>query len=265
MSKYKLVWDQTGEHIYETGTKMGVIYPQVGGKYPKGTVWNGLTAVTESPSGAEPTALYADDIKYLNILSTEDYKATVEAYYYPDAFKECNGERTIAKGVNIGQQKRKPFGLSWRTTLGNDVDDADYGYKIHILYGGTAAPSQKSHKSMNNNVDAETMSWEISTVPVSVNGFEPTASIEIDSTTVDPSKLEKLEAIIYGKADELLVEQPSDWTNNYKNYFTKSSNGELVAVTGSGSAPAFTKDKYYKAGVDARLPLPDEIAAIMSA
>lgn len=199
----KIVWDQTGERYYETGVKMGVLYPQAeGGTYPKGVAWNGLTAVTESPSGAEATPLYADDIKYLNLMSVEEFGATIEAYTYPDEFAECDGSASIAKGVNIGQQKRKAFGLCYRTVLGNDVDNNDYGYKLHIIYGALAAPSEKAYASINDSPEAITMSWEVSTTPVQVKDHEPTASITIDSTKADPVKLAALEAILYGKESE---------------------------------------------------------------
>lgn len=198
----KLVWDQAGARLYETGTKKGVLYPIASGKYPKGVAWNGLTAVTESPEGAEPTALYADDIKYLNILSTEEFKATVEAYTYPDEFAACDGSAELTKGVTIGQQKRKMFGMSYVTTLGNDTDGDSHGYKIHIIYGALAAPSEKSYSSKNDSPEAVTFSWELSTTPVEVEGFEPTASLVIDSTTVESQYLSKLEEVLYGSADK---------------------------------------------------------------
>lgn len=195
-----LKWDQTGERLYETGVKKGVLYPQgENGTYPLGVAWNGLTAVTESPSGAEATPLYADDIKYLNLLSTEEFAATVEAYMYPDEFKECNGEKEIADGVTIGQQKRKAFGMCYRTVLGNDVYNDEYGYKLHIIYGALAATSEKAYSTVNDSPEPTTMSWELSTTPVSVTGGKPTASITIDSTKADPAKLAALELILYGK------------------------------------------------------------------
>lgn len=261
MSNYQLAWDQTGERLYETGVKQGVLYPQVAGKYPAGYVWNGLTAVTESPSGAEATALYADDTKYLSLVSAEEFGATIEAYMYPDEFAECDGSASIAKGVIIGQQKRKQFGLAYKTTLGNDVDNNDYGYKLHIIYNALAAPSEKAYASINDSPEAITFSWEVTTTPVSVSGFKPTASITIDSTKADPAKLAALEDILYGKAHEVLVEAPNDWDTNYAKYFTKSGD-EFIAVNGS-SAPSFEADKYYTAEVAARLPLPDEIAKLM--
>ena len=195
----KLVWDQTGERYYETGVKMGVLYPQsASGTYPKGVVWNGLTAVTESPSGAEATPLYADDVKYLNLYSAEEFGATIEAYTYPDEFAECDGSAEIATGVTIGQQNRKAFGLCYRTTIGNDTDGNDHGYKLHIIYGAMASPSEKAYATINDSPEAITFSWEITTTPVSVSGFKPTASVTIDSTKVDGTKLKQLEAILYG-------------------------------------------------------------------
>lgn len=199
----KLVWDQTGERIYETGTKNGVLYIRdSSGTYPKGVAWNGLTAVTESPSGAEATPLYADDIKYINLLSTEEFGATIEAYTYPDEFAECDGSASLSDGVYIGQQSRKIFGMSYRTIVGNDVDNNDYGYKLHIIYGALAAPSEKAYASVNDSPEALTLSWEITTTPVEVKGHKPTATVTIDSTKVDKSKLAALEAILYGSESE---------------------------------------------------------------
>lgn len=198
----RLTWDNTGERIYETGVKKGVLYPQVSGAYPKGVAWNGLTGVTENPSGAESTALYADDIKYLNLISNEEFGATIEAYTYPDEFAACDGSADLAEGVMIGQQKRQSFGLCYRTTVGNDSDGNDYGYKLHIIYGALAAPSQKGYKTINDSPEAITLSWEIKTTPVNVTGGKPTASITIDSTKTDAAKLAALEDILYGKDGE---------------------------------------------------------------
>lgn len=198
----KLIWDATGERFYETGVKMGVLYVQdTTGAYPAGVAWNGLTAVTESPSGAEASPLYADDIKYLNLMSTEEFGATVEAYTYPDEFAECDGSAELATGIMIGQQKRKTFGLCYRTVIGNDVDGNEHGYKIHIIYGALAAPSEKAYATINDSPEAITFSWELSTTPVNVTGHKPTASITIDSTKVDPEALTKLEEVLYGTAD----------------------------------------------------------------
>jgi hypothetical protein len=214
----KIIWDQTGERTYETGVKNGVLYLQeAGGAYPQGVAWNGLTAVTESPSGAEATPLYADDIKYLNLVSAEEFGATIEAYTYPDEFKACNGEAELTAGVTIGQQNRRTFGMVYKTTVGNDVDGNGYGYKLHIIYGATAAPSEKAYATINDSPEAITFSWEVKTTPVNVTGHKPTASITIDSTKADKSKLAALEEVLFGSATE-----------------------------------------------EARLPLPDEIAQIMT-
>ena len=196
----RIVWDKTGERYYETGVKMGVLYPiQTDGRYSKGVAWNGLTAVTESPSGAEPTPLYADDIKYLNLISNEEFGCTIEAYTYPDEFADCDGSAALAAGVMIGQQKRKTFGLAYRTAFGNDSDGVDHGYKLHLVYGCLAAPSEKAYATINDSPEAITFSWEVSTTPVSVTGFKPTSQITIDSTKVKPEKLTALEEILYGK------------------------------------------------------------------
>lgn len=213
----KLVWDQIGERYYETGVKQGVLYPQVAGAYPKGVAWNGLTAVTESPSGAEATPLYADDIKYLNLVSAEELGGTIEAFTYPEEFAECDGSATLAPGIYVGQQTRKTFGLSYRTVMGNDTEMNDHGYKLHLIYGALAAPSEKAYATINDSPEAITFSWEFTTTPVNVAGLKPTASITIDSTKVDKEKLAALEAILYGSED-----------------------------------------------AEARLPLPDEIATLMS-
>ena len=221
----KLVWDKTGERLYETGVKQCVLYLPTNGVYNKGVAWNGITAVNENPSGAEATALYADDSKYLNLYSVEEFGATVEAYTYPDEFAECDGSAEIAKGVMVGQQTRKTFGLCYRTTIGNDVDGNDHGYKLHIIYGAMASPSEKAYSTINDSPEAMTFSWELTTTPVTVTGKKPTASIVIDSTKCDPQKLAALEAILYGK--DATSEQAND-------------------------------------GAEPRLPLPDEIATLMA-
>ena len=199
----KLVWDQSGERYYETGVKNGVlyVYDTKQKTYGNGVAWNGLTAVTESPSGAEATALYADDIKYLNLLSTEEFGATIEAYTYPDEFAECDGSATLSEGVFIGQQKRKTFGMVYKTTLGNDTDGSDYGYKLHIIYGALAAPSEKAYATINDSPEAITFSWEVTTTPVEVTNHKPTASITIDSTKADKTKLAALEKKLFGDAE----------------------------------------------------------------
>lgn len=224
-NKKKIVWDQTGERFYETGVKNAVLYVQDNGKYPLGIAWNGITAISESPSGAEASPLYADDIKYLNLISTEEFGATVEAYTYPDEFAVCDGSAELATGVMIGQQERKQFGLCYRTVIGNDVKSNEYGYKLHIIYGALAAPSEKSYATINDSPEAITFSWELTTTPVNVTGAKPTASLVIDSTKVDPAKLAQLETILYGK--DPTTDEGDD-------------------------------------GVAARLPLPDEIKSIFA-
>lgn len=208
----KLIWDATGERLYETGVRNGVLYPlDDQGKYSKGVVWNGLTAVTESPSGAEASPLYADDVKYLNLMAAEEFGATVEAYTYPKEFEACNGSKELTAGVYVGQQDRAVFGLCYRTTIGNDVKSNAYGYKLHIIYGCLAAPSERAYSTINDSPEAITFSWEIATTPVAVEGFKPTATIIIDSTKVDAEKLAALEAKLYGSEDsEAMLPLPNE-------------------------------------------------------
>lgn len=197
-----LKWDQTGQKTYETGVKNCALYVQdSSGAYPKGVAWNGITGVTESPSGAESTKLYADDTVYANLTSAEEFGATIEAYTYPDEFAQCDGSAEIADGVLIGQQTRKVFGLAYKTTMGNDVNGNDYGYKLHIIYGGKASPSEKGYSTINDSPEAMTFSWEVTTTPVSVAGHKPTASITIDSTKADAEKLAALEKILFGSSE----------------------------------------------------------------
>ena len=208
----KIVWDETGKRLYETGVKNGVLYLLSGsGAYDNGVAWNGLISVTESPSGAEATDLYADDTKYLSLMSAETFGATVEAYTYPDEFAECDGTAEITPGVTIGQQARKTFGLCYRTAIGNDIDGADHGYKLHFIYGCKATPSDKGYSAINDSPEAITFSWTINTTPVTVEGFKPTASLVVDSTKVDSKKLAALEAVIYGsESTEARLPLPSE-------------------------------------------------------
>lgn len=204
----KIKWDETGKRLYETGVEQGVLYPQdETGNYPKGVAWNGLISVTESPSGAEATPLYADNTKYLELTSNEEFGATIEAYTYPDEFEACDGSGELAEGVTVGQQPRKPFGLCYKTVIGNDVKNNDHGYKLHLIYGAKAAPSEKAYNTINDSPEAITLSWEITTTPVNVSGFKPTAHLEIDSTAVDKSKLAQLETMLYG-GDETEAKLP---------------------------------------------------------
>lgn len=195
----RLIWDEVGQRFFETGVKNGVLYVQDDdGSYKNGVVWNGLTAVTESPSGAEETPLYADDVKYLTLRSAEEFGATVEAYTYPEEFEQCDGSASIADGVTIGQQARRAFGLCYRTSVGNDIQGQNYSYKLHLIYGCTVAPSEKSYSTINDNPEAITFSWELSTVPVPVDGFSPTASLVIDASKVDKGKMQQLEDALFG-------------------------------------------------------------------
>ena len=208
----KIVWDAIGEHTFETGVRNGVLYlKNVEGVYDTGVAWNGLTSVSESPEGAEATDLYADDIKYLTLMSAENFKATIEAYTYPVEFEECDGSATIAKGVVVGQQPRKPFGLCYRTAIGNDTDGNEHGYKLHIVYGCLASPSEKQYSTINDSPEAITFSWEVSTTPVNVPGKKPTATLIIDSTKADKAKMTALETILYGsEGDEPRLPLPEE-------------------------------------------------------
>jgi hypothetical protein len=197
----KLLWDQIGEREYESGVSHGVLYPQVNGLYPAGVAWNGLTAVNESPTGGEATPLYADNMKYLNLMSNEEYAAAIEAYMYPDEFGPCNGEVALAPGITVTQQTRQAFGFSYRTGMGNDVDFLEHGYKIHLVYGALASPADKSYETVNETPDAITFSYDITTTPVPVTGKKPTAHLIIDSTEVDAADLALLEAALYGTTE----------------------------------------------------------------
>ena len=200
MSKIK--WDQVGEKKYKTGVDHGVLYPQKNGAYPKGVAWNGLTAVNKTPSGAEDNKLYADNMQYLNLKSAEILGLTIECYFYPDEWAECNGESALAEGVFAGQQRRNTFGFSYRNKLGNDTEGEDYGFELNLIYGCSSAPSEQANNTVNDSPEAITMSWEFSTTPVTVKGFEPTSLVTIDSTKVNAEKLAKFEAIIYGSEEQ---------------------------------------------------------------
>jgi hypothetical protein len=221
----KLVWDKIGERLFETGVEKGVLYVAANGAYPKGVVWNGLTAVTQSPSGAEATPMYADNIKYLNLMSNEEFAATIEAYTYPEEFEACDGSAEIATGVTVGQQNRATFGFSYVTKIGNDVDGADHGYKIHLVYGALAAPSERNYNSVNDSPEATTLSWEVSTTPVEVPGLKPTAHVEINSTKVDAAKLAAFEAILYGsESEEARLPLPEELATLFKTGENGASN-----------------------------------------
>lgn len=201
MSSFKIEWDKAGERYYETGADRGVIYPMANGAYPKGAPWNGLISVTKSPSGAEFTPLYANNSKYANLQSAEEFACTIEAYTYPDEFAACNGELEAIPGVRVGQQPRVPFGMCYRNFIGNDADGTEADYKITLIYGAQAAPAEETDTTINDSPEAKTMSWECQTTPVNMTGFKPTATLEIDTRTVDKDKLAEFEAIIYGSGD----------------------------------------------------------------
>lgn len=219
-----LKWDEVGERYYETGVKKGVLYlyDETTKAYTNGVAWNGIISVSESPSGAEANPIYADDIKYLNLYSTEEFAATLEAYTYPDEFAQCDGSDALAEGVLLGQQQRKMFALCYRTTLGNDTQNEKYGYKLHIIYGCKASPSEKAYSTINDSPEAITFSWEINTTPVNVTGFKPTATIVIDSTKVDADQLAAFEAVLYGSADTIPQLPLPD---QVKTYFTTTPPG----------------------------------------
>lgn len=199
----ELIWDKAGDRVYETGVDHGVLYlPVTGGTYEGGVAWNGLVSVSESPSGAEASAVYADNIKYLNLTSAEEFGATIEAYTYPDEFGQCDGTASPAMGLMIGQQRRKSFGLSYRTLVGNDLEGTEYGYKLHLIYGANAAPTAKAYSTVNDSPEAITFSWELTTTPVNVPGHKPSATMTIDSTKTTPEKMQALEAILYGSESE---------------------------------------------------------------
>lgn len=262
----RLEWDKAGERLYETGVDMGVLYPaSAKGAYPEGFAWNGLSKVSESPSGAEATAVYADNIEYLSLVSAEKYASTIEAYMYPDKWAECDGTAEVAKGVSVGQQTRKMFGLSYRSLIGNDVEQSDHGYKIHLVWNGKAAPSERSRQSVNENPEAVQLSWSVSTTPVKINAidpatgksYKPTAHMEINSTKVDPAKLAAFEEILYGKDGVFAATEDTTFSAS-KTYYELVDG---VYVKTKDQTPASGKT-YYTATVEpvtARLPMPDEV------
>lgn len=196
-----LKWDEAGKRLYEAGVERGILFPQAAnGTYPTGVAWNGLISVTESPSGAEANPLYADNIKYVNLMSTEELGATIEAFTYPEEFEACDGSAELAVGVSVGQQSRTPFGMSYKTRIGNDTEGDAHGYKLHLLYGAQASPSEKAYQTINDSPEAITFSWDVTTTPIEIPGMRPSSKITIDSTKVDAAKLTALEVILYGTA-----------------------------------------------------------------
>lgn len=261
----RVVWDATGERRYEMGVDHGVLYPQDNtGAYTKGVPWNGLTNLTESPEGAEATDLWADNIKYGSLRSAETFGGTIEAFTYPEEFNQCDGNVSVAPGVYIGQQSRVPFGLAYRTMIGSDAGgDTDDSYKLHLVYGATASPSEKTRDTINDSPEASTFSWEFDTTPVNVPGHKATATLEVDSTKTDKMKLQQLEKILYGEDPTLTATEPEDWDTNYANYY-QLEEGKYVPVEGSGgSAPSWAANTYYKGGSEPRLPLPSEVIQLL--
>ena len=271
----KIVWDATGERFFETGVDQAVLYIlNENNEYNNGVAWNGITSITESPSGADANPLYADNIKYLNLIAAEDFGATIEAYTYPDEWAQCDGSAELATGINIGQQSRKTFGLCYRTKIGNDVLGQEKGYKLHLIYGGLASPSDRSYQTINDNPDAITFSWTITTTPVNVTGHKATACLTIDSTKIAPAKLRILENALYGTntaaaVDAVYAATTDTAPQSGKTYYTKSGNvytefsgdsftaGTTYYVMTSPAAPATTDAAPY-------LPLPDAILSLIA-
>lgn len=266
----KLKWDQVGERLYETGTKNGIlfVYNSTAKKYGSGVAWNGLTAVTESPSGAEATDLYADDIKYLSLRSAEQFGGTIEAYMYPEEWEACDGSANLAAGVVIGQQARSMFGFAFITTVGNDTSGNDYGYKVHIVYGATASPSERSYATINDSPEAITLSYEFTTTPVDVPGFKPTSLVTIDSTKADQTALGELMDILQG-ADGGNTYEAATLTDGFEPgvvYYERSgTEGAYVYTPTTATTPVQGTTYYTNGAMVSRLPMPDEIADIFTA
>lgn len=272
MSKIK--WDETGKRFYETGVDHAVLYPiDSEGTYSSGVAWNGITAITESPSGAEANPLYADNIKYLNLIAAEDFGATIEAYTYPDEWAVCDGSAEIAPGIMAGQQSRKTFGLCHRTKVGNDIDGQEHGYKLHLIYGALASPSERGYQTINDSPEAITFSWSVTTTPVAVPGFKPTAIITVDSTKTDASKLAELEDILYGTdaieaKDAVYAETTDEEPASGKTYYTKSGDvysefEDNAFVPGTTYYEMVSPASEATEATTARLPLPSEIITLL--
>lgn len=263
----KILWDAIGERFYETGIDHGVLYPVVSGAYPKGYAWNGLTNISESPSGAEQTALYADNIKYLTLTSAEEFGLTIEAYTYPDEWEACDGTASIATGVKIGQQTRKKFGLSYRTKMGNDTEGNGYGYKLHLVYGCSASPSERGYSTINDSPEAITFSWTITTTPITLDGHDPVALITIDSTKVNEAKLLQLEDILYGtdgtasynEVTPIGTENPSE-----EGWYELVDDAYVLSTDTSVNSSKTYYEKTTTGATDARLPLPSEIQKLFA-
>lgn len=258
----RLVWDDVGDRLYETGVRNGVLYLKDSyGAYPEGVAWNGLTSITEKPSGADVTKIYADDTKYLNLTAAEEFGATIEAYTYPEAFSECDGSSELADGVIVGQQSRKAFGLCYRTVLGNDIDGESHGYKLHLIYGATASPSEKQYQSINDSPEAITFSWDVETVPVKVTGFKPTSIITIDSTKCNATKLAALEAKLYGVSAEEFSATETYAVGDYVTHQTKT----YICTTAVTTAGTWSESNWSEVPNDGpQLPLPDAVKEIFT-
>lgn len=264
----KLTWDAIGERFYETGVDHGVLYPVVNGAYPKGYAWNGLTNISESPSGAEQTPLYADNIKYLTLTSAEEFGLTIEAYTYPDEWEECDGTATLANGVKIGQQARKKFGLCYRTKKGNDVDGDAHGEKLHLVYGCSASPSERGYSTVNDSPEAITFSWTVTTTPITLEGYSPVALITIDSTKVDSAKYTQLKDILYGtngsasynEVTPVGTENPSE-----EGWYELVDDAYILSTDTSVDSSKSYYEKTTTGATDARLPLPDEVKRMFAA
>ena len=269
----KLVWDATGERLYETGVKNCAlfVYDSENKEYGKGVAWNGISKITEKPTGAEAKAIYADDIKYLNLFSAEEFEATINAYMYPDEFAQCDGSAELGTGVTIGQQNRKTFALVYKTTLGNDTENNDYGYKLHIIYGCMAQPSQKEYSTINDSPEAIDFSWEVKTTPVNVEDFKPTATVVIDSTLIDENVLETIEGYLYGSAGTISYEAKTPETANPHTeglYERSGTVGHYVYTLTEDTTVDAQKTYYEKVetgGNDATLLLPNDIKDILDA
>lgn len=262
-------WDLTGEHFYETGVNHAVLYPfdKDAKTYANGVAWNGITSVSESPSGAEATALYADNIKYLNLISNEEFSATIEAYTYPDEFAVLDGTANLAAGVSVGQQSRGTFGLTYRTEIGNDTEGTDLGYKLHFIYGGTATPSEKAYQTINDSPEAITFSWTINTTPVAVEGFKPTATLVVDSTKCDAAKLKALEDIIYGTDGSFAYKAVTSTTGKnpvQEGWYEKNGTVYTLSVDTEADSSKTYYERTETGGTTARLPLPDEVAELFA-
>ena len=269
-TNFKLAWDQSGEKKFETGTDRGVLYPIANGAYPVGTVWNGLTSISESPDGGDAQDFYADNIKYGSLRGTENFGGTIECYTYPDEWKACDGRKELLPGVTVAQQNRKAFGLSYRSLIGNDTELLDYGYTIHLVYNATSSPSEKSRQTVNESPEAQTFSYEFKTTPVpvsAVEGLKATSHIEIDSTKVTATQLAAIESILYGTAASVSYSEVSAISSDNpaeEGWYEKVNNQYVLSEDTTADLTKTYYEKVETSAVEARLPLPDEVFDILS-